>query len=71
MPFALPLAVASAAGLDALLVRRWRRADLVAAVGAVGLLLFSFSRPLFATIASGDFEGMRELARWSWRFFRY
>jgi len=71
VPFAFPLAIASAAGLDALLARRLRRADLVAAACAVGLLAFSFTRPLFATIASGDFERVGELARWSWRFFRY
>ena len=71
VPFALPLAVASAAGLDLAISRRLRRADLVAAAFALGVLAFSFTRPLFWKIASGDFSHVTELALGPWRFFRY
>jgi hypothetical protein len=71
VPFAFPLAIASAAGLDLLITRRCRRADWIALAVAAGVIAFSFSRPLFTTLASGNFEQVRELARWPWRFFRY
>jgi 4-amino-4-deoxy-L-arabinose transferase-like glycosyltransferase len=71
VPFAFPLAIASGACLDLLLAHRWRRSDATALAAAVGLLAFSFTRPLFATLASGEFDRVGELARWSWRFFRY
>ena len=71
VPFAFLLAVASGAGLDLALTRRLRRADLVALGVATGVLAFSFTRPLFTTIATADFERVGELARWPWRFFRY
>jgi hypothetical protein len=71
VPFAFLIAIAAGTGIDLLLSRRLRRTDLAAALAALGVLTFSLTRPLFTTIATGNFERVSELDRWSWRFFRY
>lgn len=71
VPFALPLAICAGIGIDRLLSGRLRRWDAAAVAAAAALLALSFSRSLFTRLASGDFEEVHELARLSWRFFRY
>lgn len=71
VPFSFPLSIAAGLGVDRVLRRQIRRPDLATLGLACALLAFSASRPLFRTFASGDFDDVRELAKWSWWFFRY
>jgi 4-amino-4-deoxy-L-arabinose transferase-like glycosyltransferase len=71
IPFTFPLVIASAIGVDRLLSGRLRRADLLAAAAAIGLLILSFCRPLFQALAAGEYYKAEPAIRAGWRFFRY
>lgn len=71
VPFAFLLCVSSGVGVDALLARRVAWRDAVAVVCALAVLSLSATRPVFRTIASGDFQRVAELRRSDWSFFRY
>ncbi|MCH7600877.1 MAG: glycosyltransferase family 39 protein, partial [Myxococcales bacterium] len=71
IPFAFPLVIASAVGVDRLLAGRLRRAEIVAAIASFGWLLLSFSRPVFQAIVSGEYHQVSSAVRATWRFFRY
>lgn len=71
VPFALPLAVAAGAGVERALRRRLGRAEWIAVGIALALLALSASRPLFRTLACGDWTRVAELRDSEWRFFRY
>jgi 4-amino-4-deoxy-L-arabinose transferase-like glycosyltransferase len=71
VPFHVLLAVAAGVGWQRALARKLRPRDLAPLAVAALLLLFSFSRPLFATIASGSFATVEELRRSSWFYFQY
>jgi 4-amino-4-deoxy-L-arabinose transferase-like glycosyltransferase len=71
IPFAFPLAILSAVGVDRMLAGRLRRPDLIAAIVALGWLMLSFARPLFQAIASDKYGEVTTATRAAWQFFRY
>lgn len=71
VPFAFLLSVSAGMGVDALLSRRFKARDLVPAACALLVLGLSASRPVFRTIAAGDFQRASQLQHPEWRFFRY
>jgi 4-amino-4-deoxy-L-arabinose transferase-like glycosyltransferase len=71
VPFALPLAVAAGVGVDRALRADWGRREWLALATALLLLVLSAARPLFSTLALGDWTQVTELRRDDWRFFRY
>ena len=71
VPFAFLLSVAAALGVDQILERQLRRGDLVAIACAIAVLGFSATRPVFRTIAGGDYEAPAQIDHHEWRYFRY
>ncbi len=71
VPFAFAMAIAAGLGVDGWIGRRLAWHSAAAAALALALLALSLSRPVFWTIASGDFVAISELVRDDWRFFRY
>jgi hypothetical protein len=71
VPFAFLLSISAGLGIDAVLARRFEWRNGVAVACALVVLGLSAARPIFQTIATGDFERVNELRRGDWRFFRY
>jgi hypothetical protein len=71
VPFALPLAVAAGAGVDRALRGGLGRREWLAVAVALAVLGLSATRPIFRTIAVGDWSRVEQLENDDWRFFRY
>lgn len=71
VPFALPLCVAAGLGVARALARGLRRPEWIAVAIAAAVLGLSATRPVFRTIAAGDWTQVTELRDDGWRFFRY
>lgn len=71
VPFAYVLSICAALGIDQLLTSRADRRSWAPMLVAIVVLAFSAARPMFRTIASGDFDRVHDLNEDEWRFFRY
>jgi len=71
LPFALPIAVTAALGVQSLSMRAGRRSAF-AGLAVAGLVIGgSVSKPSFRTIAAAQYDSPRELSNADWNFFRY
>jgi 4-amino-4-deoxy-L-arabinose transferase-like glycosyltransferase len=71
VPFALPISICAALGIERLAQRRLGAREAAAIAAAIAVLGASLARPVFRQIASGRFAATAELDREDWRFFRY
>jgi 4-amino-4-deoxy-L-arabinose transferase-like glycosyltransferase len=71
VPFALPVAVTAALGVQALCTREGRRVALAGLAAALLLLTVSVSKPSFRKIAAARYDSPRELSNPDWYWFRY
>jgi 4-amino-4-deoxy-L-arabinose transferase-like glycosyltransferase len=71
VPFALPVAVTAALGLQALSTRENRRAALAGLAAGLLLVTASVSKPSFRKIAAARYDSPRELVNPDWTSFRY
>ncbi len=71
MPFHVILAILAGVGVSGALHRRLRLVDLIPVAAAVAIVAFSFQRPLFELITSGDLTDLAQLNRSRWVFFWY
>jgi len=71
LPFEFWICVSAGIGVERALAGTLVRRDLALAGVAIAVLFVSATRPLFRTIASGEFDTPRDLARSEWTFFRY
>lgn len=71
MPFHAILAILAGVGVSSLVDRKLRPIDLVPVAIAVGLIVFSFERPLFEFIRSDELTDLAQLNRSRWVFFWY
>lgn len=71
MPFHALMAISAGVGVAGVIERKLRSIDLVPVAIAIGVLVFSFQRPLFELITSGDLTNLVQLNRSRWVFFWY
>lgn len=71
VPFMFWIAIAAGVGVDRLLSGRVRRRTLAVMCGALLVLGFSVSRPVFWKIISADFTTRQDLVDHNWSYFRY
>jgi 4-amino-4-deoxy-L-arabinose transferase-like glycosyltransferase len=71
VPFALPVAVSAALGVQALSTREDRRLVMAGLATALLLITASVSKPSFRKIAAAGYDSPRELSNPDWNWFRY
>ena len=71
VPFAFPLAICAALGVERIVSRRLSVRDWATVAAALLVLGASLSRPVFRKLSSADFAVVEEFDRMEWRFFRY